>query len=65
MLYDLRGMAGESSIADLRQLMTEADHQGEPLRGPVALLAANQALYRRLCTYAALGRSTTLTIAVF
>ena len=66
-LYDLRGMTGEPTIAELRELMSEAAElrQGEGPRGPVALLATEGALYARLCTYAALGRSTTLTIAVF
>jgi hypothetical protein len=66
-LYDLRGMTGEPTVAELRQLMSEAAElrHGEGPRGPVALLATDQALYGRLCTYAALGRSTTLTIAVF
>jgi hypothetical protein len=39
--------------------------QGEGSRGPVALLATDQALYARLCAHVALGRSTTLMIAVF
>ena len=64
-LYDLRGMTGEATVADLRQLMGEPDRQDEGLRGPVALLVTDQALYRRLCIYAALGRSATLTIGVF
>jgi len=64
-LYDLRGMTGEATVADLRQLMGEPDRQDEGLRGPVALLVTDQALYRRLCLYAALGRSATLTIGVF
>ena len=66
-LYDLRGMTGEPTIAELRQLMSEAAElrQGEGPRGPVALLATDEVLYTRLCTYAALGRATTLTIDVF
>src|ERR1700687_4985156 len=66
-LYDLRGMTGEPTVADLRQLMSEAAtrRHGEGPRGPVALVATDQALYGRLCTYAALGRSTTLTVEVF
>jgi hypothetical protein len=67
MLYDLRGMTGEPTVADLRRLLSEAAElrQGEGSRGPVALLATDPALYGRLCTYAALGRLTTLTIQVF
>src|SRR5712692_7677704 len=63
-LYDLRGMTGEPTIADLRQLMSEAAtrRHGEGPRGPVALMATDPELYGRLCTYAALGRSMTLTI---
>ncbi len=65
--YDLRGMTGEPTIAELQQAMSEAAtrHQGEPPRGPVALLATEPSLYARLCTYAVLGRSTTATIEVF
>jgi hypothetical protein len=67
MLYDLRGMTGEPTVADLRQLMSVAAElrQGEEPRGPVALVATDSTLYSRLCTYAALGRSNALTIEVF
>jgi hypothetical protein len=66
-LYDLRGMTGKPTIAELRQLMSVAAElrQGEEPRGPVALLATDPTLYGRLCTYAALGRSTPLSIEVF
>ena len=66
-LYDLRDMTGEPTIAELRELMSEASrrHLGQAPRGPVALLATDPTLYDRLCTYSALGRSTALTIAVF
>jgi hypothetical protein len=54
------------TIADLRQLMSEAVRRqpDEGPRGPVAILATDPELYRRACTYAALGRSR-LTIDVF
>jgi len=44
-LYDLRGMTGEPTVADLRQLMSEVAMrlQGEE-RGPVGLLATAPAL---------------------
>jgi hypothetical protein len=42
-----------------------ARHPGEEPGGPVALLSTDATLYGRLCTYAALGRSTALTIGVF
>jgi hypothetical protein len=66
-LYDLRGMIGTPTAGELRQLMGEADAPtpGEEPRGSVALLVTDQALYARLSTYAALGRSPTRTIAVF
>jgi hypothetical protein len=66
-LCDLRGMTGEPTVTDLRQIMSEAAElgQGEGPRGPVALLATDTALHGRLCTYAALGRKTRLTIGVF
>jgi hypothetical protein len=38
MLYDLRGMTGEPSIADLRQFMSEAARTTRP-RGPLAIVA--------------------------
>jgi hypothetical protein len=65
MLYDLRGVTGRPTIADLRQILGHAvAPQDDVPRGPVALLATDPILYSRLCTYAALGRST-LTIEVF
>jgi hypothetical protein len=66
-LYDLRGMTGGPTIAELRELMSEAAkrHLGQAPRGPIALLATEPTLYDRLCAYAALGQSAALTIAVF
>jgi hypothetical protein len=66
MLFDLRGMTGEPTIAELRQIMNEsvARRPGTGARGPVAILAIDPALYGRMCTYAALRRAT-LTIEVF
>jgi hypothetical protein len=66
-LYDLRDMTGKPTVGALRQLMNKAATRqpGERRRGPVALLATDTTLYGRLCTYAALGRSTTLSIEVF
>jgi hypothetical protein len=65
-LYDLLRMTGELTIADL-QLLSEAarGYLGQPSRGPVALLAIDPILHERLSTYAALARSTALTIGVF
>ena len=63
MLYDLRSMTGEPSIADLRQFMSEAERTTQP-PGPVAILATDPAIYGRACTYAALVRAT-LTVGVF
>ena len=63
-LYDLRGMTGEPTIADLRQFMSAAAQTTRP-RGPIALVATDPALYARACTYAAMGRSTKLMIEVF
>ena len=66
-LYDLRGVTGEPTFADLGQIMSQAAarRQGEGPHGPVALLATQPTLYGRLRRYAALGRSTRLTIEVF
>jgi hypothetical protein len=63
MLYDLRGMTGEPTIAHLRQFMSQAALINRP-RGPVAILATDPVIYGRACTYAALG-SATLTVGVF
>ena len=62
MLYDLRGMTGEPTIADLRQFMSEAAQTTRP-RGPLAIVATDPVLYSRACTYATLGRAT-LTVEV-
>src|SRR5579863_8277472 len=66
MLFDLRGMTGEPSIDELRQIMSQsaARQPGTGARGPVAILVTDPALYGRMCTYAALRRAT-LTIEVF
>src|SRR5260370_388754 len=66
-LYDLRGVTGQPTFADLGQIMSQAAarRQGEGPHGPVALLANQPTLYGRLRRYAALGRSTRLTIEVF
>ena len=66
-LYDLRGMTSDPTVADLQQILSEAIklRQSDEPRGPVVLLATDPSLYGRLCTYAALGRSSTLTIEVF
>src|SRR5260221_8581422 len=63
MLYDLRGLTGEPSIADLRQFMSEAAQTTRP-RGPLAIVASDPIIYMRACTYATLGRAT-LTVEVF
>ena len=62
-LYDLRGMTGEPTIADLQQFMSAAAQTTRP-RGPIALLA-EPAHYIRACTYADMGRSTALVIEAF
>jgi hypothetical protein len=58
-LFDLRGMAGHPTVADLRDLMGRASANPPAARrpGPVALLATEPMLYSRLCTYATLGQS--------
>jgi len=63
LLYDLRGMTGAPTIAELRQAMSQSV-QTHRRRGPLALLATDPALYDRAYTYAALGYST-LTVGVF
>jgi hypothetical protein len=63
MLYDLRGMTGKPSIADLRQFMSEAPQTHRP-RGPLAVVATDPVIYGRACMYATLG-SATLTVGAF
>ena len=62
-LYDLRGMTGHPTSADLRQSMSLAAQADQP-RGRVAVVTADPVMYRRACTYAALGRSM-MTMEVF
>jgi hypothetical protein len=65
-LFDLRRVAGHPTVAELRDLMSQASVHpiaaGRP--GPIALLATEPSLYNRLCTYAALTQGT-LTLEVF
>jgi hypothetical protein len=63
LLYDLRGMTGEPTIAELRQALSQSA-QTHRRRGPIAILATDKALYDRACTCAAVGDST-LTVKVF
>jgi hypothetical protein len=63
MLYNLRGMTGESAIDDLRQFMSEAARTTQS-RGPLAIVATDPVIYGRACTYATLSRAT-LTVEVF
>jgi hypothetical protein len=65
-LFDLRGIVGHPTIADLRDLMGRASANPPAARrpGPVALLATEPMLYSRLCTYATLGQSK-MNIQVF
>jgi hypothetical protein len=67
-LYDLRLMRGDPILADLKAHM-EVDAalpagESRP-RGPVAIVAADPIVYSSACSYAALGRSTNITIEVF
>jgi hypothetical protein len=55
-LYDLRGMTGQPTAADLRQSLSLAAQPDEP-RGRVAVVTGDPAMYRRACAYAALGRA--------
>ena len=58
MLYDLRGMTGHPTLANLREMMGHAaSRPAEQPRGPVAIVATDPILYDVACTYAALGRS--------
>jgi hypothetical protein len=65
-LFDLRRVEGHPTVAELRDLMSQASVHpmaaGRP--GPIALLAIEATLYNRLCTYAALTQGK-LTLEVF
>ena len=65
-LFDLRRVAGHPTVAELRDLMSQASVHpmaaGRP--GPIALLATEVILYNRLCVYAALTQGK-LTLEVF
>jgi hypothetical protein len=64
-LYDLRHLAGDATVPELREILKQAaSRPTEGRRGPVALLVTDPILYRLACTYAALGR-TTVTVQVF
>ena len=64
MLFDLRGMTGQPTMADLRPSMSQAAQTPTRPRGPIALVATDPAIYGRACTHASLGRAT-LTVEVF
>jgi hypothetical protein len=65
-LFDLRRVEGHPTVAELRDLMSQASVHpmaaGRP--GPIALLATEAMLYTRLCTYATLTQGK-LTLEVF
>jgi len=65
-LYDIRHLAGNPDMEELRQLL-RADSSistgGQP-RGPLAVVATASELYTKACTFAALAQSK-LRIRVF
>ena len=68
-LYDLRGLIGQPTVGDLKQFMDAealpaAGEQPRQVRGPIAFLVTEPALYEKACTYRALGRGR-LIIEVF
>jgi hypothetical protein len=64
-VYDLLGMTGLPTLADLRLFMSqESTISTDKSRGPIAILAKDQSMYAMACTYAALGGSK-LNIRVF
>jgi len=52
LLYDLRGVIGHPTLADLRQIMNHVAQSAPPEqhRGPVAIVATDPILYGMLCT---------------
>jgi hypothetical protein len=64
-LYDLRGLTGKPTLADMRLFMTEElTITTNESRGPIALVANDPMMYAMACTYAVLGRPN-LTIEAF
>jgi hypothetical protein len=65
-LLDLRRIAGHPTVADLRDLMSQASAHPPAARrpGPIALLATEAILYARLCGCAVMVQGK-LTIEVF
>jgi hypothetical protein len=67
-LYDLRILRGHPALADLKAHMAQdaqpPSGEGQS-RGPVAIVTTDPIVYGSACTYAALGRSTSMTIEVF
>jgi hypothetical protein len=65
LLCDMRRMTGEPTMETLREFTSLTDRRpGEPLRGPVAVLTTDPAIYRRACTHAAMAKAHA-TIEVF
>ncbi len=65
-LYDIRHVAGEPTLDEIRELY-RADSSiptGGRLRGPLAIVAAASGLYTKACTFAALAEPR-LRIRVF
>lgn len=65
-LYDLTKVIGHPTVDDLKRFIQE-ELKNTPMegpRGPIALVATDDAVYRMACTYAVLGRHR-LQIGVF
>ena len=57
LLYDLSNLTGHPSVDDMKRFIEEELKNTTPngVRGPVAIVATDEAIYRMACTYAVLG----------
>jgi hypothetical protein len=58
LLYDLSNLTGQPSVDDMKRFIEEELKNFPPdgVRGPVAIVANHEGVYRMACTYAVLGR---------
>jgi hypothetical protein len=57
LLYDLSHLTGHPSVDDMKRFIEEELKNTTPngVRGPVAIVASEETIYRMACTYAVLG----------
>jgi hypothetical protein len=66
LLYDLSNLTGHPTVDDVKRFIEEELKSMPPngVRGPVAIVASDEAIYRMSCAYAVLGRHR-INIKVF